>query len=186
MLKRRLVLEAGAGRRFQQPGHLLGREHARQLPRVVHAGQMAGELGAVERGAEEETQRRGRAVERRRLHAALGQMHLEAAHVLGRCRVGRAAEKLGKASRHGGYSRAGSSSPNLRTAMSSSMRRRRSLMGFSLIGGSCLEVGGSEPLDPQDGAPTPSSSSRSAVTAPVATAQPRAALSRVSGFVPWH
>jgi hypothetical protein len=37
--------------------------------------------------------------------------------------------------------------------MSSSMRRRSGLMGFSLIGGSCLEVGVLEPLDPQDGAP---------------------------------
>ena len=31
--------------------------------------------------------------------------------------------------------------PNLRTDMSSIMRRRNGLMGFSLIGGSCLEVG---------------------------------------------
>jgi hypothetical protein len=37
--------------------------------------------------------------------------------------------------------------------MSSSMRWRSGLMGFSLIGGSCLEVGVLEPLDPQDGAP---------------------------------
>ena len=58
------------------------------------------------------------------------------------------------------------------------------LMGFSLIGGSCLEVGGCEPLDPQDGAPRPSSSPDQPVTAPVATNTIlRAALSRVSGFV---
>jgi hypothetical protein len=37
--------------------------------------------------------------------------------------------------------------------MSSSMRWRSGLMGFSLIGGSCLEVGMLEPLNPQDGAP---------------------------------
>src|SRR5262245_30188411 len=70
--------------------------------------------------------------------------------------------------------------------MSSSMRRRRSLMGVSLIGGSCLEVGGCKPLDPQDGAPTPSSSPDQPVTAPAATGSIlRAARSRVSGFVPW-
>ena len=33
----------------------------------------------------------------------------------------------------------------------------RHLHGFSLIGSSCLEVGVLEPLDPQDGAPAPSS-----------------------------
>ena len=57
---------------------------------------MADELGTVQRDAEEEAQRRGRAVERRRLHPTLGQMHLEAAHVLGRCRVGRATEESGE------------------------------------------------------------------------------------------
>ena len=36
-----------AGCRLEQPAHLLGREHARQLLRVVHAGEMAGQLGAV-------------------------------------------------------------------------------------------------------------------------------------------
>ncbi len=43
-------------------------------------------------------------------------------------------------------------SKKLRTVMSSIMRRRSGLMGFSLIGSSCLEVGVLEPLDPQDGA----------------------------------
>jgi hypothetical protein len=37
--------------------------------------------------------------------------------------------------------------------MSSIMRRRSGLMGFSLIGSSCLEVGVLEPLNPQDRAP---------------------------------
>src|ERR1700730_16982551 len=36
--------------------------------------------------------------------------------------------------------------------MSSIMRRRSGLMGFSLIGSSCLEVEVDCPLDPQDGA----------------------------------
>ncbi len=57
---------------------------------------MAGELGTVQRDAEEKTQRRGRAVERWRLHTALGQMHLEAAHILCRSRVGRATEESGE------------------------------------------------------------------------------------------
>jgi hypothetical protein len=57
---------------------------------------MAGELGTVQSDTEEEAQRRGRAVERRWLHSALGQMHLEAAYVLGRCRVGRATEEPGE------------------------------------------------------------------------------------------
>ena len=102
---------------------------------------MPGEFGAVERGGEEEAQRRGRAVERRRLHAALGQMHLEAAHILCRCRVGRASQELGKHRDVADIVVAGLLA-ELRTAMSSSMRRRRSLVGLSLIGGSCLEVGG--------------------------------------------
>ena len=47
MLKRRLVLEARAGCRLQQARHLLGREHARQLPGVMHAGKLMGEIGAA-------------------------------------------------------------------------------------------------------------------------------------------
>ena len=101
----------------------------------MHASEMAGELGAVQCDAEEEAQRRGRAVQRRRLHTALGQMHLEAAHILCRCRLGRTAEELGEAFDMPDIVVLGLFSPNWRTAMSSSMRRRRSLMGFSLIGG---------------------------------------------------
>jgi hypothetical protein len=95
---------------------------------------MAGEFGTIQRDAEEEAQRRGRAVQRRRLHAGLDQMHLEAAHVLRRCRAGAAAEESGEGLDVADIVVAGLS-PNLRTAMSSSMRRRRSLMGFSLIEG---------------------------------------------------
>ena len=47
--QRRLVLEAWTGCRFQKTAHLLGRQHARQLPGVVHASEMAGELGTVQR-----------------------------------------------------------------------------------------------------------------------------------------
>src|SRR5262245_55090091 len=92
MLKAALYLRPGPGA-AEKTAHLLRREHTRQLAWVVYAGQMAGELGAVQRGREEEAQRRRRAVERRRQHATLGQMHLVAAHVVGRCRVGRAAEE---------------------------------------------------------------------------------------------
>ena len=98
MLSAALYLRPGPGAASSRRSHLLGREHARQLARVVHAGEMAGELGAVQRDPEEEAQRRGRAVQRRRLRAALGQMHLEAAQVLGRRRVGRAAEEAASVS----------------------------------------------------------------------------------------
>jgi hypothetical protein len=64
--------------------------------RIDGSRQVAGELGAVQRGGEEEAQRRGRAVEGRRLHATLGQVHLVAAHIVGRGRVGRAAEEAGE------------------------------------------------------------------------------------------
>jgi hypothetical protein len=41
------------------------------------------------------------------------------------------------------------SGTNLRMLMSSSMRWRSGLMGFSLIGGSCLEVGALDPSIPK-------------------------------------
>jgi hypothetical protein len=70
---------------------------------------------------------------------------LEATDVVAGCSVGRAAEKFGK----------GLNMPDIvvpvfslkvRTVMSAIMRRRRSLIGLSLIEGSCPEVG---VLDPQ-------------------------------------
>ena len=61
----RLILQAGAGCRFQKTAHLLGREHARQLARVVHAGKMQGELRTAERHGEQEAQGRRRLVDRR-------------------------------------------------------------------------------------------------------------------------
>src|SRR5216683_5976660 len=66
--------------------------------------------------------------------------------------------------------------------MSSIMRRRSGLMGFSLIGSSCLEVGVLEPLDSQDGTPGLSPAPAYLVT-PSAPPAPRAARSRESGFV---
>src|SRR3984885_7748934 len=79
------------------------------------------------------------------------------------------------------------SGTNLRMFMSSSMRWRSGLMGFSLIGGSCLEVGVLEPLDPQDGAPARHLRPVQMVT----TVDPmhptaRPAPSRESGFVLWR
>src|SRR6266478_4042536 len=69
--------------------------------------------------------------------------------------------------------------------MSSSMRWRNGLMGFSLIGGSCLEVGVLQPLDPQDGAPARHQRSINALAVLLTVSIP-ATFSRGSGFVPWH
>jgi hypothetical protein len=62
-------------------------------------GEAAGQIGPVERHGEEEAQRRNRAVDARRLHAGLRLVHLETAKVLGRGRVGRAADE-GRQSLH--------------------------------------------------------------------------------------
>ena len=90
-------------------------------------------LRAVEGHGEEEAQRRNRAVDARRTHAGLRLVQLKTAKILGRSRIRRAAEE-------------GCERPDvpdivvarlleLRTLMSSIMRRRSGLMGFSLIGG---------------------------------------------------
>src|SRR6266404_6307977 len=68
--------------------------------------------------------------------------------------------------------------------MSSSMRWRSGLMGFSLIGGSCLEVGVLQPLDPQDGAPARHQRSINALAVLLTVSIP-ATFSRGSGFVRW-
>ena len=54
---------------------------------MVHQDEAPRQVRPVERHGEEEAQRRHRAVDGRRLHAALGLMNLEAADVLGRRRV---------------------------------------------------------------------------------------------------
>src|SRR5712672_3795680 len=104
-----------------------------------HEREVPCHLGAVERHGEEETQRCNRAIDARRTHAGPRLMQLEKAKILRRGRIRRAAEK-------------GCECPDvpdivvvrlstkLRTVMSSIMRRRSGLMGFSLIGSSCLEV----------------------------------------------
>ena len=53
-------------------------------------------MSPIERHAEEETQRRHRAVDGRRAHAGLGLVQLEAAKILRRRAVGRAPEEGGE------------------------------------------------------------------------------------------
>ena len=92
------------------------------------------------------------AIDGRRLNAGLCQVQLERPQLFCSCSVPGSIQEGGKpldgtdvlALRIGW---------NRRTLISSSMRWRSGLMGFSLIGGSCLEVGVLEPLNPQDGAP---------------------------------
>src|SRR6516164_11459739 len=94
--ERGLVFEAGARRGLDQPGDLIRSEHPRQLPRVVRASQLMGEVGAAERDGEEEAQRRSLRIHLRWLCALLDLRQLEAANVVAGRGVGRAAEKSGK------------------------------------------------------------------------------------------
>jgi len=88
-----LVLETGARRSLEQPGHLIGSEHPRQLLRIVRAGQLVGEIGAAKRDGEEEAQRRGLRIHLRGLHALFDLRKLEMAQVVAGRSVGRAPEK---------------------------------------------------------------------------------------------
>ncbi len=63
------------------------------VARLAHERQMTAHVRLVERGLEEEPQRRDRTVHRRRLHASLALMDLIPAQVLRRSSVGRAAEE---------------------------------------------------------------------------------------------
>ena len=99
-----------------------------------------GEIDAAERDGEEEAQRRGLCIHLRWLRTLLDLCELEAADVVAARSIGGAAEKSGK----------GLDMPDIvllclvaegRMVMSAIMRRRRSLMGLSLIKGSCPEVG---------------------------------------------
>jgi hypothetical protein len=93
-----IVLEAGSGRSFKQPGDLIRGEHPRQLARIVRAGQLMAEVGTAERDGEEEAQRRGLRIHLRGMRALLDLRELEAADVVAGRAVGRAAENLAKAS----------------------------------------------------------------------------------------
>src|SRR6202166_3511501 len=148
--ERRLVLGPGCG--LQQAQHLFGREHARQLARLVDEHETACRLRPVERHLEEN-----------RSAVTVAWMLGGCKPVSVRCswnaRSSSAVAVSGERPKKPAsfltariYSRCVSGT-NRRMFMSSSMRWRSGLMGFSLIGGSCLEVGVLEPLDPQDGAP---------------------------------
>src|SRR5258708_6965931 len=94
--ERGLVLETGTGRGLKQPADLIWRKDPRQLPRIVCAGQLMGEVGAADRDSEEEAQRRGLGIHLRWLCTLLDLCELEAADVVASRSVGRAAEKVGK------------------------------------------------------------------------------------------
>src|SRR6516225_3990110 len=79
--------------RAQQQCHLLDAEHRRYPPRLRYDGEPARQVRPVERHGEEETQGRDRAVDARRLHAALRLVQLEETQVFRRRRVGRAADE---------------------------------------------------------------------------------------------
>src|SRR5215831_16463820 len=94
--ERGLVLETGAGRGLDQLGDLLASKNPRQLPRVVRAGQLMGEVGAPKRDGEKEAQRRGLRIHLRWLRTLLDLCELEAADVVAARGIGGAAEKSGK------------------------------------------------------------------------------------------
>ena len=85
-----------AGRGLDQPGDLLRSKHPQQLPRIVRAGQLMGEVSAAERDGEQETQRRGLRVHLRGLRTLLDLCELKAADVVAARGIGGAAEKSGK------------------------------------------------------------------------------------------
>ena len=79
--------------RLQQQRHLFDAEHRRDPPRVRHDGEPACQIRPVKRHREEEAQRRDRAVDARRLHAALCLAQLEEAQLFRRRGVGRPADE---------------------------------------------------------------------------------------------
>jgi hypothetical protein len=62
----------------------------------MHARELRREAGAAERDREEKAQRNRRAVHARRLRSGCGLVNLIAEQVLAGCRIGRAAQELGK------------------------------------------------------------------------------------------
>ncbi len=105
---------------------------------------MSCRLRPVERHLEEEPERGNGRVEGWWLHTGLGQMQLERAQLFRGRAVGERPRKVASLLTARMYSRCVSGT-NLRMLMSSSTRWRSGLMGFSLIGGSCLEVGVLDP-----------------------------------------
>jgi hypothetical protein len=94
--ERSLVLETGTWRSLDQPGDLIWSEDPWQLPRIVCAGQLMGEVSAAKRDSKEEAQRRGLGIHLRWLRAVLDLCELGGAHIVGGRSVGRAAEEAGK------------------------------------------------------------------------------------------
>jgi len=78
------------------PTPLLDAQDSGQSERLAHNREPAGEVGPVERHRKEEAQGRDRAVDARRLHAALRLIQLEAAQILRCRRVRRAANEARK------------------------------------------------------------------------------------------
>ena len=93
--ERGLVLEARCG--FEQPRRFLDAEHIRQLAVIARDHQGARQIPPLQCHQEQEPQRRDSAVDGRRSDALLMLIELEAADILRRRGVGRAAEKRGKA-----------------------------------------------------------------------------------------
>src|ERR1022692_4731159 len=89
--ERRFVF--GPRRSLQQTQHLFGREHARQLARLVNEHDMSRRFRPVERHFEEEPERGHSRVDGRWLHTGLGQMQLERAQLFRRRGVGGTAEE---------------------------------------------------------------------------------------------
>ena len=85
------MLWPGCG--LQKAQHLFGREHARQLARLVDEHEMSCCLRPVERRLEEESQRRHSRVDALWLQTGLGQMQLERAQLFRRRGVGGTAEE---------------------------------------------------------------------------------------------
>src|SRR5271169_551152 len=78
---------------LQQKRNLLRAQYGRQPPRLAHNREPPSKVRSVERHGEKEAQGRDRAVDARRLYAALRLVQLEAAQILRRRRVGRAADE---------------------------------------------------------------------------------------------
>jgi hypothetical protein len=89
--ERRLVLRRRC--RLQQQRHLLDAEHHRDASRLRHDGEPPRQIRSVERHRKEKAQRRDRAVDARRLHAALRLVQLVETQILRCRRVGRPANK---------------------------------------------------------------------------------------------
>src|SRR6266851_8431691 len=140
--ERRLMLGSGCG--LQQAQHLFGREHARQFARLVDEHETARRLRPVERHLEEERSAVTVALMLCGCKPVSVRCSWNARSSSGVALSGERPRKLASFLTARIYSRCVSGT-NRRMLMSSSMRWRSGLMGFSLIGGSCLEVGVLDP-----------------------------------------